>query len=84
MRGLATIARAMATRCFCPPESWNGYSWKPRKPHAALADDGVVLVREFFREFVDVRDLRRAEHFLARRVRIAQRDVFVDRLGEKE
>ena len=55
MRGFFRMARAIATRCFSPPESFR----------PALAHHGVVLRGQAHDEIVDVRGARRRDHFVA-------------------
>jgi hypothetical protein len=57
--GFLRIARAMATRCFSPPESLR----------PALADRGVVAVGQAGDEVMDVRGARGGDHLFARRIR---------------
>src|SRR5262249_36590229 len=55
-----------------------------RQPHAALTDDGVVLLLEAVDELVGVRDSTDALDVGLRRVRCAVRDVLADRAVEQE
>src|SRR5205823_613667 len=52
--------------------------------HAALANDGVVLLVELRDEFVTVRDARHFLDLLARRMRARERDVLGNRAVEEE
>ena len=54
-----------------------------RELQAALADAGLVTLRQGFDEFVDVRGLRRSDHFVARGLRAAIRNVVVNRVVEQ-
>ena len=66
--GFLRIARAIATRCFSPPDSF-----KPALAHHACRSPGQALD-----EIVDMREPRRGDDLLARRARAAIRDVVID------
>ncbi len=51
---------------------------------ATLADDGVVLVFEYFGKFIDARDAAGGENFGFGRLRPRKRDVFTDGAVERK
>src|SRR5262245_411055 len=55
-----------------------------RQTHAAFADDGVVLVREVFRELIYAGDAASFEDFLFARIRPRERHVLADRSVEEK
>ena len=73
MSGSSRKARAMASRCFCPPLSET----------PALADHRVVTVLEPRDEFMRMRRARRRDNPFLRRVRPAVGDVLRDRRAEE-
>ena len=73
MRGSFRMVRAMATRCFSPPESFS-----PRSPTAR-----VVAVRQAEDEIMHLREPRRVLDLVLRRARPAIGDVVADRVVEQ-
>ena len=73
MRGSVISARAIAMR----------WRWPPDSVAAALADHGVVALRQLEDELVRAGELRGRDHALHRQRRIGERDVVADRAVEQ-
>ena len=73
MRGLVRIARAIARRCRCPPES----------DAAALAQQRAVALRQLLDELVRLREPRRGLDVALADVRAAVGDVGRHRVAEQ-
>ena len=74
MRGFSTSVLAMATRCFCPPESET-----PRSPTI-----GQIAGRQRFDEVVNVGRFGRGDDLGVGRVRAGEGDVLADRSSKRE
>ncbi len=74
IRGRLSSARAIASRCFCPPES----------PGAAFAEFGVVALRQALDHLVNLRHLAGGDEFLEVGAGRGEQQVVAHAAGEEQ